>query len=200
MGSKWIPLNSCTLSRNSKKRMIKIRMQIEKHIAYWTCLELQSSESEPSFAVSIGKYDSNFNHLPLCSKSKRYPHFFRQQVYVFPPPPKERSNFAQKPCLLFISAQINFYRFVNALVFFGMSLNVGNLAGDMYLNFFILSLVEIPGALLIWFFMARYCIVLMIYDTSVFSDSRHHIENREDRPFRFLNYVIAPISWLTLSS
>lgn len=53
MGSKWIPLNSCTLSRNSKKRMIKIRMQIEKHIAYWTCLELQSSESEPSFAVSI---------------------------------------------------------------------------------------------------------------------------------------------------
>lgn len=46
-----------------------------------------------------------------------------------------------------------------------MSLNVGNLAGDMYLNFFILSLVEIPGALLIWFFMSRYCIVLMIYDT-----------------------------------
>lgn len=51
-----------------------------------------------------------------------------------------------------------------------MSLNVGNLAGDMYLNFFILSLVEIPGALLIWFFMSRYCIVLMIYDTSVFSN------------------------------
>ncbi|XP_067034389.1 organic cation transporter protein-like [Acropora muricata] len=50
----------------------------------------------------------------------------------------------------------SFNWFVNALVFFGMSLNVGNLAGDMYLNFFILSLVEIPGALLIWFFMARY--------------------------------------------
>jgi len=47
-------------------------------------------------------------------------------------------------------------RFVNALVYFGISLNVGNLAGDMYLNFFILCIVEIPGALLLWFFMSRY--------------------------------------------
>ncbi|XP_068750437.1 organic cation transporter protein-like [Montipora capricornis] len=46
--------------------------------------------------------------------------------------------------------------FVNALVFFGISLNVGNLAGDMYLNFFILSIVELPGSLLMWFFMARF--------------------------------------------
>ena len=47
-------------------------------------------------------------------------------------------------------------RFVNALVYFGINLNVGNLAGDMFLNFFILCIVEIPGALLLWFFMSRY--------------------------------------------
>lgn len=46
--------------------------------------------------------------------------------------------------------------FVNALVYFGINLNVGNLAGDMYLNFFILCIVEIPGALLLWFLMSRY--------------------------------------------
>ena len=50
-------------------------------------------------------------------------------------------------------------RFVNALVFFGISLNVGNLAGDIYLNFFILSIVELPGGLLVWFFMSRYFVV-----------------------------------------
>ena len=53
-------------------------------------------------------------------------------------------------------------RFVNALVFFGISLNVGNLAGDMYLNFFILSIVELPGSLLMWLFMSRYSIVLLL--------------------------------------
>ncbi|KAJ7333879.1 hypothetical protein OS493_015972 [Desmophyllum pertusum] len=46
--------------------------------------------------------------------------------------------------------------FVNALVYFGINLNVGNLAGDMYLNFFILSIVEIPGAFLLWFFLSRF--------------------------------------------
>lgn len=46
--------------------------------------------------------------------------------------------------------------FVNALVYFGINLNVGNLAGDMYLNFFILCIVEIPGALLLWFLMSRF--------------------------------------------
>lgn len=46
--------------------------------------------------------------------------------------------------------------FVNALVYFGISLNVGNLAGNMYLNFFFLCIVEIPGALALWFFYARF--------------------------------------------
>ncbi|PFX17296.1 organic cation transporter protein-like [Stylophora pistillata] len=46
--------------------------------------------------------------------------------------------------------------FVNALVYFGINLNVGNLAGDMYLNFFILCIVEIPGALALWFFFVRF--------------------------------------------
>lgn len=78
-----------------------------------------------------------------------------------------------------------------------MSLNVGNLAGDMYLNFFILSLVEIPGALLIWFFMSRYCIVLMIYDTSVFSDSRMELNSAIRSNFLFL--LIFPLDMAGVS-
>ena len=57
---------------------------------------------------------------------------------------------------LYYVQTLSSFRFVNALVYFGINLNVGNLAGDMYLNFFILCIVEIPGALILWFFMSRY--------------------------------------------
>ena len=38
-----------------------------------------------------------------------------------------------------------FNRFVNAQVYFGVSLGSVLLGGNMYLNFFLTSLVEIPG-------------------------------------------------------
>ena len=38
-----------------------------------------------------------------------------------------------------------FDRFVNAQVYFGVSLGSVMLGGNMYLNFFLTSLVEIPG-------------------------------------------------------
>ena len=47
------------------------------------------------------------------------------------------------------------FRFVNALVYFGLSLNVKNLAGNMYLNFFILIIIELPSALLAWLCLQR---------------------------------------------
>lgn len=46
--------------------------------------------------------------------------------------------------------------FVNALVYFGLSLNVKNLAGNMYLNFFILIIIELPSALLAWLCLQRF--------------------------------------------
>ena len=46
-------------------------------------------------------------------------------------------------------------RFVNSLVYYGLNLNVKNLGGNFYLNFFILCVVEIPGALLCWFCLGR---------------------------------------------
>ncbi|KAL9981131.1 hypothetical protein ACROYT_G009795 [Oculina patagonica] len=58
--------------------------------------------------------------------------------------------------------------FVNALVYFGLSLNVKNLAGDMYVNFFILIIIELPSALLAWFCLQRfgrripYCTFMLI--------------------------------------
>ena len=38
-----------------------------------------------------------------------------------------------------------FFRFVNAQVYFGVSLGSVMLGGNRYLNFFLTSLVEIPG-------------------------------------------------------
>ena len=55
----------------------------------------------------------------------------------------------------FILCFVLTFRFVNALVYFGLSLNVKNLAGDMYLNFFILIIIELPSALLAWFCLQR---------------------------------------------
>ncbi|EDO39860.1 predicted protein, partial [Nematostella vectensis] len=56
---------------------------------------------------------------------------------------------------------------VNALVFFGLNLNVKNLGGDIYLNFFILCIIEIPAALICWFALQRfgrripYCVFML---------------------------------------
>ncbi|KAK3747993.1 hypothetical protein QZH41_014360, partial [Actinostola sp. cb2023] len=46
--------------------------------------------------------------------------------------------------------------FVNAVVFFGINLYVKNLGGDLYLNFFILCIIEIPGALICWYLLGRF--------------------------------------------
>ncbi|XP_033637857.1 organic cation transporter protein-like [Asterias rubens] len=45
------------------------------------------------------------------------------------------------------------YRFVNSMVYYGVSLYSSNLAGDKYLNFFLLSVVEIPGYVVTMFTM-----------------------------------------------
>ena len=45
-----------------------------------------------------------------------------------------------------LKALIFSFRFTCALVYFGLSLNVGNMAGDPYLNFFFSGLVEFPSA------------------------------------------------------
>ena len=46
-----------------------------------------------------------------------------------------------------------YYRFVNSLVYYGLSLNTSNLGGDPYVNFLISGAVEVPAYIL--------CIVLL---------------------------------------
>ncbi len=46
-----------------------------------------------------------------------------------------------------------FFRFANAFVYYGLSLNTSNLGGDVYINFFVAGAVEFPGyAYIIWSF------------------------------------------------
>ena len=40
-----------------------------------------------------------------------------------------------------------FFRFVNSMVYYGLSLNTSNLGGNDYVNFFIAGAVEIPAYL-----------------------------------------------------
>ena len=37
------------------------------------------------------------------------------------------------------------YRFVNAMVYYGVSFSTPTLGGNIYLNFFLLSIIEIPA-------------------------------------------------------
>ncbi|CAG5134164.1 unnamed protein product [Candidula unifasciata] len=59
------------------------------------------------------------------------------------------------PRLLFRSLIIFFNWFVASLVYYGLSLNVGNLSGDIYLNFFLSSLVELAAYI--------FCLVVLDY-------------------------------------
>ena len=45
------------------------------------------------------------------------------------------------------------FRFANAFVYYGLSLNTSNLGGDIYINFFIAGAVEFPAyAYIVWSF------------------------------------------------
>ena len=46
-------------------------------------------------------------------------------------------------------------RFTGSLMFYGLSLNSGRLAGDVFLNTFLLSVVEVPANLLCLFLLDR---------------------------------------------
>ena len=47
------------------------------------------------------------------------------------------------------------YRFVNALVYHGLSMLSSNLAGDRYFNFFLSGLVELPADILCMFVIQK---------------------------------------------
>ncbi|XP_038050723.1 organic cation transporter protein-like [Patiria miniata] len=70
-----------------------------------------------------------------------------------PPASKDTFRFAEllQSTRLFRNAFIMFYSWlVSSMVYYGLSLNSSNLAGDKYLNFFLLGLVEVPGYLVVY--------------------------------------------------
>ena len=52
-------------------------------------------------------------------------------------------------------------RFVTSLGFYGLMINVPNLQGDLYINFFISFLIEIPATPISWFLLQRYVLLLV---------------------------------------
>lgn len=55
----------------------------------------------------------------------------------------------EKKCL-FWETLIYFCRAVNAFVFYGLSVNSTSMSGNKYVNFALVSLIEIPGYTLAW--------------------------------------------------
>ncbi|CAH1797125.1 unnamed protein product [Owenia fusiformis] len=58
--------------------------------------------------------------------------------------------------LIFNTLIMCFLWFVNILVYYGLSLQTGYLAGNLYLNFFLSGLVEVPAYLAVTFSLNRY--------------------------------------------
>jgi len=58
-------------------------------------------------------------------------------------------------CLKLISAS-DLFRITNCMVYYGLSLNAGNLGGDRYISFSLSGLIEIPSAVLMYFLINRY--------------------------------------------
>lgn len=76
-------------------------------------------------------------------------------------PPAQDSNFgasviikSYRAFICLLMYEFNFsYRFVNALVYYGVFLSAPTIGGNFYLNFFLTSLVELPAIPVgIWFF------------------------------------------------
>ena len=53
---------------------------------------------------------------------------------------------------------LNYFSFANSIVYYGLALDSSNLAGNKYLNFFLLGLVEIPAYILAYFTMEKWVV------------------------------------------
>lgn len=57
--------------------------------------------------------------------------------------------------MVILSATLAPHRFANCMLYYGLTLNVGNLGGDRYVGFALMGLVEIPSFLLANFLLER---------------------------------------------
>ena len=80
----------------------------------------------------------------------------RQNRMTFLPSTKEQS------CKILTSSFSFPNRFVNAQVYFGVSLGSVMLGGNIYLNFFLTSLVELPGNAFAIYAMNRLVVIIVI--------------------------------------
>lgn len=68
--------------------------------------------------------------------------------------------YSQRIILLF---SLLTYRFANALVYYGVSYSSVDLGGNRYLNFALISLVELPSNLLCIVAVNKYCIIKPLF-------------------------------------
>ena len=59
------------------------------------------------------------------------------------------------PNVLVVLSMTFIPRLVVSMVYYGLSLNTGNLGGDFYLNFFLSGLVEIPATIMVQLLLNR---------------------------------------------
>ncbi|XP_076373730.1 organic cation transporter protein-like isoform X2 [Tachypleus tridentatus] len=107
----------------SKEKFDKARTTIEK-AALWNKVEVPDSV-----------YTSTEENIALCDQDSKKP-------------TAGIVDLLRNPCLCRRTLNIAFNWFVNSLVYYGLSMNAGNLGGDVYVNFVALAAVEIPAVVL----------------------------------------------------
>ncbi|XP_036364392.1 organic cation transporter protein-like isoform X1 [Octopus sinensis] len=89
--------------------------------------------------------NEQFESLITESKEKREKQK-TEKTYTF-------IDLIKKPYLAFISFNVWFNWFANSMLYYGVTLNAVDMAGDPYINFLIMAVVEIPACLVcMWFF------------------------------------------------
>lgn len=129
------------------------------HIAYFWIID-----ESVRWLLAKGRYDeairtlkkaARFNRTPLSEQSL-------EKLCLNSESHKESSEDASSesypichactsPKLLFRIVNLSFCWFTNVLVYYGLSLNSVSFAGDKYVNFMLVCLVEIPGAIASYF-------------------------------------------------
>ncbi|XP_033637301.1 organic cation transporter protein-like [Asterias rubens] len=116
----------------------------------------KDDSSKPMFALTAQSHSTDDNKNDTSQNGDRNTNEVKIVTGERPLPPGRGFRLADlrdTPLTVRNTFVMLFSWMVSSMVYYGMSLNSSNLAGDKYLNFFLLGLVEIPGYVVSYFML-----------------------------------------------
>ncbi|CAH1774398.1 unnamed protein product [Owenia fusiformis] len=121
----------------SKGRLREAERIIQK-AAKWNKVKL------PMNILSESKGDT----IEMLGKIKEKENIEKERIYT-------AIDLFRTPVTRRVTICLSFLWLVNIMVYYGLSLNTPNFQGDMYLNYFILQIIEVPALIITYFLIFR---------------------------------------------